>query len=62
MRVIVSLVAMAKILAAAGPAGAWGDLGQEVTGLIEDESGALYGAAYGGGAHASGAIFKITRH
>jgi len=31
-------------------------------GLIEDESGALYGAAYGGGAHASGAIFKITRH
>jgi uncharacterized repeat protein (TIGR03803 family) len=31
-------------------------------GLIQDESGSLYGAAYGGGAHASGAIFKISKH
>ena len=31
-------------------------------GLIEDKSGNLFGAAYGGGADANGAIFKITKH
>jgi len=31
-------------------------------GLIEDKSGNFFGAAYGGGADANGAIFKVTKH
>jgi uncharacterized repeat protein (TIGR03803 family) len=31
-------------------------------GLIADKSGNLFGAAYGGGADANGAIFKVTKH
>jgi uncharacterized repeat protein (TIGR03803 family) len=31
-------------------------------GLIQDKSGNLFGAAYGGGADANGAIFKVTKH
>jgi uncharacterized repeat protein (TIGR03803 family) len=31
-------------------------------GVIEDKSGNLFGAAYGGGADANGAIFKVTKH
>src|SRR5277367_6162974 len=34
MKAIVSLVAVAVMVAAAGPAAAWGDLGHEVTAMI----------------------------